>query len=215
MNFPPQKVGRYLVDVSTRAYERYPNGTLVTKEEHYGFYKTRSIAKCLAFLADEGEFLWLGVEQGVGGQILDDPCLLVYRIINSGVHVTPLAFREWGSSTTDFGWIFPISATRTLTLHCLPDNQHLRMCFTDIFDSRVDARTRIKAIWDIEAHLVSPGEVPPENFAPISTDVPVLVHPPPAAYDKNGKRLQHCSKCKRPRRGHFGRLGAKCTFNVL
>ena len=29
----------------------------------------------------------------------------------------------------------------------------------------------MKAIWDIEAHLVAPGEVPPENFAPISTAV--------------------------------------------
>ena len=37
MNFPPQKIGKYLVDLSTRAYERHPQGTLVTKEEHYGF----------------------------------------------------------------------------------------------------------------------------------------------------------------------------------
>ena len=208
MRFPAQLLGRFICDVSVRSYDAHPEGTLVRKEINYSYHKSESFATRLTFLAHEGEHIWIELEVGDNGEEGEDPCLMICRLINGSVHLTPLALTLYNGS----GWTFNLADTRTLTLQCKVNEGRITMCYREVFDSRHDDRVKIRLTWDIECLLQSPGEVAPDNFVPVE-GVDAAAKPlPPVPLDKRGKRVQCCTTCKRPRRGHIGFLGLRCTM---
>ena len=208
MNFPTELLGRYVCEISVRAYDAHPNGTLVKKEENYAYHKSQSFASRLTFLAVEGEAIWIDVDDS---HCKEDPLLMVCRLINGSVHLTPLSFKEWGAVRSASEWTFDMGDQCSLNIKWTADGERLCMTYVTVFDSRLDDGVSIRLTWDMEYVMQCQGECAPNNYVQDDSEPSVkAIGSPPL--DKRGKKVQCCTSCRRPRRGHVGPLGPKCSM---
>ena len=125
-----------------------------------------------------------------------------------------MVFEDGGGEIQGTQAVFYISDKRKLVVVFPDGSEKLRMKYTDLLDSPLDDQTTIKIIWEIECEMIS-TDGPPEHYIEESLEHPMKENRKPdegkQLVDKNGKRIQCCRGCKRPRKGHRGKMGPACT----
>ena len=213
MAVPQTVYGHYQVTISVRAYDSFGSGTLVRKELNAGFFYSEKVARRLTFLGYEGEALWIQPDPDHNYNNSPLPTLLVYRFIRGNLHVSPLVFEDGGGEVLDNKAVFTITDKRKVVLVFPNNDERLKLKYTDYLESPIDDLTTIKLIWELEYTKIS-ADGPPQQYIEEGVETQEKVNFKPVV-DKNGKKIQCCRGCGKPRKGHRGRLGISCKAPKL
>ena len=196
--------GHYQVIESVVAFERDPPGTLLKKEENYGYRHTRWLHSKLGLLGDESDEVWIGPISLVGEAGDVNHYMAMTRVFNGKFISNRYPLNLFSGMTGPI--CFETFDNGHLTMEFDPDCHVIKVLHTDRILSILDDGIVIKVIWDLRLRKLSRGE---GNF-PVILEHLVSCSATPEQPLTAKRKLPRCRGCGERTKGHLGAVGMDC-----